>query len=306
MKDISIVIVNYNVKQLLINCLHSIYSNSNGLDVEIIVIDNDSFDGSAEAIKEQFSDINLIENKFNGGFSGANNQGIQIAKGKYIFLLNPDTEIKEDALLKLFRYMENHSNVAIAAPQLLNSDGSLQISAWKNQSVFNMILETFYLHLLFKITDYPVSFFNATFNPDTLSGAALFFDKRLIEKIGGMDEQLFWMEDIDLCYRAERQGEIVYLQDSKVMHHSGQSSKKNYNVTLSNQLLSKLKFYKKHFNILSVWLGNVFCFFLILSRIIVFTVISPFKEIWVLKAKAYRYSLNRFFRYLFLNDNSIL
>ena len=113
------------------------------------------------------------------------------------------------------------------------------------------------------------------------------------------------MEDIDFSFRAQKQGKIMYLNQAVVIHHSGQSQRKNYNVAISNQLISKLKYYKKNENAVMVFLADVSCFIFIVTRIIAFCVMSPFAEICRLKAKAYFYTFVRFLRYIFKNDRSI-
>ena len=247
MIDISIIIVNYNVKDLLIQCLRSIYAtNQNALTIEVIVVDNDSKDDSVSAVVAEFPNVVLIENKFNAGFSGANNQGMTIAKGDFIFLLNPDTEILGNALVDLKTYLDKNTTCSIVGPQLLNSDKSIQVSVWKNHKPVDLVLETFYIHKLFDLLSYPIEKLNGSFEGKTLSGAALFFRKTLITKMGMLDEKLFWMEDIDFCFRASKYGSISYLNTAQVIHHSGQSQKKNYNIAISNQLISKLKYYKKY------------------------------------------------------------
>lgn len=307
MTDISVIIVSYNVKELLMDCILSVYKQTPlAISIEVIVIDNNSSDYSVEAVKEKFPEVVIIANKFNAGFSGANNQGMLIAKGKYIFLLNPDTEIVDDAVVQLFSYLSSNNNCAVVAPQLLNSDRTIQLSAWRNHKVSGLAAETFFLHRLFDTTNYPFEQLKTTFQAETLSGAALFFRRDLIGKIGMLDEKLFWMEDVDFCYRAGKQGTLVYLNSARVLHHSGQSQKKNYNVAISNQLLSKLKFYKKHFSFFKVSLANISCFVFICTRLTAFALLSPFKVIYRLKAKAYFYTLKRFLKYIFFNEERIV
>ena len=306
MIDISIVIVNYNVKDLLIQCLRSIYlAKLDAISFEVIIVDNDSKDDSVSSVKLEFPEVLIIENKFNAGFSGGNNQGMAISKGSYIFLLNPDTEIVGNALFDLKSYADTHPNYSIVGPQLLNSDQTIQVSVWKNHKPIDLMLETFYLHKLFNFLNYPFEQLTKNFEVKTLSGAALFFRRSLIEKIGGLDEKLFWMEDIDFCFRAAELNPIMYLHSVQILHHSGQSQKKNYNVAISNQLISKLKYYKKHSASSGYWLAIVFCFVFIFSRLIIFGLLSPIKTIWSLKAKAYYHSFGRFYNYLFFNDTNI-
>ncbi len=307
MTDISVVIVSYNVKQLLLDCLTTIYAQAPaGLVIETIVVDNNSSDDSVAAVIAAFSQVTVIANQFNAGFSGANNQGIGIARGKYIFLLNPDTEIVEDAIAQLYHFMLMEPSCAIVAPQLLNSDRSIQLSVWKNHGVSDLVTETFFLHKVINRLHYPSPVLNTTFEAKTFSGAALFFRKELIEEIGLLDERLFWMEDIDFCLRAQPEGKLIYLHTAQVLHYSGQSQKKNYNVAIANQLLSKLKFYKKHASSFSVYIADLSCFIFIISRLIAFSVLLPFRKLFRLKAKAYFYTLKRFFSYMFLNDNRLV
>ena len=304
-KDISIIIVSYNVKDLLCKCISSIITSACNLNYEIIVIDNDSKDGSATAIRSQFPQATIIENKFNAGFSAANNQGMSIAKGQYIFLLNPDTEITGDALQQLKKYLEEHNDCAIVAPQLINPDKSIQLSVWKNHRVIDLVIETFYLHKFFSTINYPIQKLHTTFEGKTLSGAALFFRRSLMDKIGMLDENLFWMEDIDFCYRAQKQGAIMYLHSAQIIHHSGQSQKKNYGMSISNQLISKLKYFKKHSNTISVLTATISCFIFIITRIAAFGVLTPLNPIYKLKAQAYIYTFRRYLKYILLNDKSL-
>lgn len=307
MINISVVVVNYNVKDMLLRCLSSLYSRaSDGISLEVILVDNDSKDGSVRAVKEQFKEVKIIENNFNAGFSGGNNQGMKLATGEYILLLNPDTEICGEALLQMKNYMDQHPEVAILAPQLLNKDNSIQTSAWKKHGPADLILETVFLHKIFDGLNYSPEQLNSTFQAGSLSGAALFFRRSLVDKIGMMDEELFWMEDVDLCRRASEHGTLTYLHSAKIKHYSGQSQKKNYNIAISNQLLSKLKYYQKNASYFGYILALFFCFFFILSRLIAFGLLLPVKEVYKLKARAYVYSMKRFFRYLFLNDKGIV
>jgi N-acetylglucosaminyl-diphospho-decaprenol L-rhamnosyltransferase len=304
---ISVVIVSYEVRELLLACLYSIEKAPGGIEnIEIIVVDNNSSDGSAEAVRQNFPYVKVIDNKFNSGFSAGNNQGIALAKGKYIFLLNPDTEVVGDALHDLERYLDNHPACSLVAPQLLNSDGSIQVSAWKNHRVSTLIVETFYLHKFINTINYPPDCFEREFEPLSLSGAALFFRKSLTEEIGMLDEQLFWMEDIDFCFRARQRGKLAYFLNAKVVHHSGQSQKKNYNISISNQLISKLKYFRKHTGRLAAGLANLSCFLFVCSRILAFSVVSPFGKLYRMKAKAYFYTFSKLMRYLILNDTSVV
>lgn len=304
--DISIIIVNYNVKHFILKCLKTIYSTIDPLlKFEVIVIDNASTDGSIEAIQKGFPDCKLIPNSDNVGFSEANNQGIRVSNGDYIMLLNPDTELKNSSFSKMIKYLENNPNISILAPKLLNTDGSLQISCWKFPDVKNIILESLFMHTFFKLNRYSMTNFNSVFEVDFAIGACLMFRKELIDQIGLLDPDLFWMEDVDFCYRAKSIGKIIYYPESIVIHHSGKSLKKNYNIAISNQIISKLKYLKKHFSGFNFILGALFSIFHVLSRLIIFTIISPFQNTYKLKFKAYLYTFKKLINYLIFNTQSV-
>lgn len=304
--EVSIIIVSYNVRQLLFTCIDTLYRFNGKVNFEVIVIDNDSKDDSCEMIKTFFPQVKLIANNFNGGFSGANNQGMKLAEGDFIFLLNPDTEFLDNSLEKLLSFAKSHREYVLLAPRLLNSDHSLQISVWKDQRYTDLVLETFYLHKFFQPVFYSPSEFEQSFEVKTISGAAMFFRRDLMEKIGGLDENYFWMEDIDFSLRAQSQGKVFYYREAVIVHHSGQSQKKNYDKSIANQLISKLKFYKKHEGSIQYVMAVFCCFLFILSRLFIFTAVSPLKNIYKLKAKAYFYTYNRFFEYVFNNRKGIM
>jgi GT2 family glycosyltransferase len=301
---ISIVIVSYNVSALLRDCIRSVYKQN--LPLELIVVDNQSTDDSVSMLRAEFPQVKLIVNDDNVGFSEANNQGMRVSSGNYILLLNPDTEIKDGTLQNMLDYAQSASNDFLLGPRLLNSDGTLQVSAWKQPSVKAMIAEAFYLHRLFGVSEYPSQKFQSAFSPGMISGAAMFFPRALFEKTKGLDPQLFWMEDADFSVRVDLLGaKLVYDPNMEVIHHSGQSSKKNLKRAIANQLLSKLKFYRKHQGATRMWLASPFCFFHIITRLIFFSLAGIFSQPHAEKAAAYGYTFRRYFQYLFTGDQRI-
>jgi len=304
--DVSIVIVSYNVKDLLVKCLESIYRfRNNSIKTEIIIVDNHSSDGTIHSIKELFPEVMMIDNKRNTGFSFANNQGIEASTGEYIFLLNPDTEMNADVIDVLLSECRSEKN-QIISPGLRNSDGTLQVSCYKFPGLFSVIAEAFFLHGVFSVYKYPPDYFNRKFFPDWASGAALFFHMDVYKKIGKLDENLFWMDDVDFCYRAFLKNiKTVYLPGKWVVHHSGKSSEKNLPVTISNQLISKAKYLLKHNGMVVSTIALFFILFQIVSRIILFSLLSPFKKIYWYKLNAYLITLGRFFNFIFKSDQSI-
>jgi GT2 family glycosyltransferase len=302
--EISIVIVSYNVCELLRNCLNSIAEQD--VATEIIVVDNASSDQTVQMVTHEFALVNLIANNSNVGFSAANNQGMDASSGPLILLLNPDTELSIGSLRKMVDFAKAQPGHSLIGPQLLNSDGSLQRSAWRSPSPMDMILEAMFLRGVFGWSDYPKEEFRKQFEPGMLSGAALLFTRELYLRIGGLDPKLFWMEDADFSTRVrEAGGKVIYFPDVQVTHHSGQSAKKNLTVVVSNQLLSKLKFYRKHFGWFAAFMAGWFCFFHIITRIIIFGLLSVAGKRFSSKAAAYCGALPRFFAYVFANDQKV-
>ncbi len=295
--DISIIIVNYNVKHFILKCLKTIYENNKSLlKLEIIIVDNNSTDGSVEAIKEEYPEVIIIENKHNAGFPAANNQGFEIAKGKYIFMLNPDTEILDDALSKLFNQMEHNPELDIIAPMLLDTGLSRQISAWRFPTLWSLFCEMHYLKKFLEYKSYSDKDLNKSFEAESFSGAAMFFKKEVFAKIGMLDESMFWIEDIEFCYRAKKANmKLLYYPEAKVIHHVGQSAKKNYKVSLSNQIFSKIKFLKKYENKITYLGIFVLSVYHVILKLIIFTALAPFKTIYWKKSQAYAHILLKIF-----------
>lgn len=229
--DVSIVIVSYNTSQLLHDCLSSLYKHTSGLEYEVFVVDNASEDGSAEMVKELFPDVLLIENSQNRGFAAANNQALALASGRYMALLNSDTELRNNAFAIMCQFMNLHPEAAATGPRLLNSDGSVQMSIGDNQTPYaflrNMVSETVVGHHLYSRYD-PGRFSyteSVRVHGGYLTGACLVMRREAISSIGLLDETFFFAaEDADWCLRASRAGwSIWYLADPQVKHHRGAS-----------------------------------------------------------------------------------
>jgi GT2 family glycosyltransferase len=264
--------------------------------LEIIVIDNQSIDGSCQAIRTEFPDVILMENSENEGFPKANNQGFSIAKGDYIFMLNPDTEFQENSIEKLRQFLEDNKSVGVVAPGLLNTDGSHQSSVWRYPSLFSIFCEFHYLSSLLKRKNYLDKDFTKQFEAESFSGAAIFFRKSVLDKIGNLDETMFWIEDVEFCYRAVQKGiKCVYFPETKIIHHIGQSAKKNYTISISNQVFNKIKFFNKHHSNFSAKLVILLSFLHVVQKSIVFGILSPFNVVYKRKASAYRYTIFKVF-----------
>ncbi len=301
--DISIIIVNYNVKQLLLDCINSIYTNLKCVSLEIIVVDNNSTDGSIEAIGKAFPDVRIIQNQTNAGFSEANNQGIKAANGKYVLLLNPDTYFIDSSLCILVDFVKEKGSNILVAPKLLNKDRTLQQSAWKDKSLSVLFQESFrYFN-----SAYPVQTYTTPRVVDNVSGAAMFFPKVLVEKIGYLDNDIFWMEDFDFCYRARKAGvPVYYFPGASIVHIGGQSSESNLKVMHANLLLGKLKFYKKHYSKSETFPVFTFTFFHLVGYTIFLLIMSPFSKNYRKKIAPYFYAFGKFSTYLFTGKVSLI
>lgn len=286
---VSVIIVSYNVKSLLKNCIQSLYKFwPSTISFEIIVIDNNSQDGSQEMVAEEFKNAILITSPSNLGFSIANNVAAKQASGDALLLLNPDTELFDYSISKLLDDYFSNLDMKIIAPRLINSDGSIQRSLIKFPGVWQMFGELFYLAKIFDNFNIKAERINVESEVEALSGAVLLIDKKYFFNLGMLDVNLFWMEDVDLCLKNKLSGgKNIYFPETKILHHSGKSSAKKYKMVIANQLLSKIKFIYKYSNTVSKLAILLVCNLHMLIRIIVFLILSIFKRSFFMKAIAY-------------------
>ncbi len=233
--DLSIVIVNYNVKHFLVQCLYAIKQASQGLNVEVIVVDNASSDGSQDEVNSRFPWVQYIYNTRNVGFGRANNQGIKLAKGRYTLLLNPDTIIQEDSLKKCVTYLDDHTEVGGLGIKMIDGYGSfLPESKRSFPSPQVAFFKLFGLAQLFPKSPYfgryHLGYLDREKNHqvDVLSGAFFMSPTALLQDLGGFDERYFmYGEDIDLSFQIEQAGyHNVYFAESFILHYKGESTKK--------------------------------------------------------------------------------
>ncbi|HRI45819.1 MAG TPA: glycosyltransferase [Ignavibacteriaceae bacterium] len=234
--DLSIIIVNYNVKEFIQNLLHSIQQASKNLKVEVIIVDNASDDGSIELISEKFPWVKLIINKENLGFSKANNIGLKIAAGKYLLLLNPDTLVQEDTFEKMISFFESNSKVGMAGCKILNPDGTLQLACrrsfpgpWTSFCKVSGLSSLFPKSRLFARYNLTYLDENQTYEVDAISGSFMMVNREVYEKIGGLDEIFFmYGEDLDWCYRVQKAGyKVYYFHGTQIIHYKGESTKRS-------------------------------------------------------------------------------
>jgi len=251
---LSIIIVSWNVKKVLIDCLRSIEENPASEPFEVVLVDNASSDGTVKSIRDKFPDVVVIANSQNRGFAAANNQGIEKARGEYIFLLNPDTIVQLNSLNILIEFMDKNEDVGICGPQLLNQDGTVQPSV-RGFPTFRGALyrHTAFRHLRIFKNEYKKwlmkGFDHKTqTDVDQVMGAALMVRRSVIDRIGVMDERFFmYYEEVDLCYRIKQAGwRIVFTPEAKITHLGGKSSGQMPVRKRIMMLTSLLKFFRKH------------------------------------------------------------
>jgi len=231
---VSVIIVSYNVKEFLQQCILSLKTALEKYEHELIVIDNDSVDGTVNIIRQKFTDVILIENRTNVGFAAACNQGLAISRGDLILLLNPDTMIQEDTIRIMADFFDKHPEAGAAGCKILNADGSLQLACRRTFPTPAVALPKLLgLSRLFpKVRAF--SRYNMTYldpniltEVDAVSGSFLMFRKTVYERIGGLDESYFlYGEDLDYCYRIKKDGwKIYYVPPTKIIHYKGESTK---------------------------------------------------------------------------------
>lgn len=260
-KDLSVIIVNYNTKNLLKNCLHSIYKNTKKISFDIFVVDNNSSDRSSEIVKKEFPKVNLIVNKTNPGFAAANNQAIKKTNSRYVLLLNPDTLILNDALNKMIEFMDKTENCGAAGTLLLNEDKTIQNSIHYFPSLIRRLSEAFYFHRIFPKSKsfneecYDAKEYSYAHEVDWITGASLIVNKKAIEKAGLLDESFFmYSEESDWCRRLRKAGFSIWFNpEAKIIHYGGQSGKSKINADL---MKSKMIHYAKYNNKLKSELFN--------------------------------------------------
>ena len=257
MPELSIIIVNWNSRELLQKCLSSIYDNTNMLTLELIVVDNASGDGSADMVARRFPQVGLIRNKHNYGFAKGNNQGFLRSKGKYVLILNPDTEVVDDALLKIVGYLKLNKEVGAASGRFVYPDGTFQ-RYYSRFPTFLSILTTWFLpkalaHKLKPTRAYLMldDDFSKEIEVPQPAGSCLMVKRDLFLKESFMDEQFpIFFNDVDLCRRIYSKGKrIVALPYAKIIHHraKGGSEEGKRSLFLSVEyFLGMVDYFSKH------------------------------------------------------------
>jgi GT2 family glycosyltransferase len=290
MVQLSVIIVNYNVKYFLEQALLSVQKASEKLSVEVFVVDNNSSDDSVEMVKNNFPSVHLIDNQQNTGFSVANNQAYALAKGKYILLLNPDTVVAEDTFQQCYDFMEENPTAGALGVRMIDGSGVFLPESKRGfPSPFVAFCKTFGLSSFFPKSRVFNQYYLGhkgeweTCEIEVLAGAFMFMRKEALEKVGMLDEAFFmYGEDIDLSYRIVKGGyKNYYLPTTSILHYKGESTKKgslNYVKTFYQAMII---FAKKHFS------GSQGQFFVAMLQVAIYlrafiTLFSNFLKTWSL------------------------
>lgn len=257
MPDVSIIIVSWNTLGLLRKCLQSVYDETKAHSFEIIVIDNNSPDNSAEMVRNEFPEVKLIPNNFNNGFAPANNQGLKIAKGNNILFLNPDTVVLDGAIDKMLNYLDANTKNKVGAVtcKLLNEDGTLQKSVNNFFSLWNSFIENRFFAEVFKNSNTNkrlMTFWdhNEERDYDWAYGAVILISREVFEKVGMLDERFFiYAEEMDYYFRIKNAGyRSVFLPDVEIIHYGKSSSRQQRAAMFIQNYKSFYLFLKKHYS----------------------------------------------------------
>jgi GT2 family glycosyltransferase len=248
--DLTIIIVSFNTKDILLDCLASVYAKTEGITFEIIVVDNDSNDDTSDSVLEQFPDVRLIQNELNRGFSAANNQGIREAKGRNIALLNPDTQLIENSFDKVSRYFQEHSEVYILGPGIVDASGEQSPTRLWEDTPQDAALKI--LGLYDPSMELQKMGAKVAKEAQVISGCCFVIRRELFEEIGLLDENYFlYNEEDDFCRRARKAGrKIFFFPETSVQHLLGKSTHQegHREKVITEAYRSNLYFYSKYYS----------------------------------------------------------
>jgi len=253
--DLSVVIVNYKSREDLLECLESLKRDSGALSTEYLVVDNDSRDGSPQALATRFPDVRLVLNTENVGYARAVNQGIAATSGDSVLVMNPDCELRSGTLAALAGFLREHPRTAIAAPRILNPDGTLEYSARSFPDALSFLFNRYSLltrlfpdnpwSRRYLLTDWDHT---SVREVDWVSGACMMVRREAIERVGGMDETFFMFnEDVDWCRRMKLAGWAVsYVPEAEIVHHIGASRRRVAPRVIYERHRGMIHYFHKH------------------------------------------------------------
>jgi GT2 family glycosyltransferase len=252
--DVSIISVTWNSQGFIRNCLDSIFLLRDRVRCEIIIVDNGSSDETVKIVREFYPEVNLIENKTNSGYAKGNNQGMEQAQGRYLLLLNPDTQLLDNSLSSMSELMDGNPRIGALGPKLLNPDRSTQASCREFPRFSTLIWEFTGLSRLFPNSKtfggWRMGYFafDQPKEVDQPMGSCLMLRRETLEQVGSFDEKLsMFFNDVDLCYRMKQAGWKIYFHpEAQVIHHKGASTRKAKRKMIWLSHLAFYKFFRKH------------------------------------------------------------
>lgn len=252
---ISVVIISWNALHFLRKCLPSLYAKNKDCEFEVILVDNNSNDGTGDYVKKNFPEIRYLLNSENKGVAPARNQGMHMATGKYILILDVDTEfITEGSFKELVNYMDENQDVGLIGVQLIGSDGEVQKSRLKFPSIWVKLVVRFEKFRFFRKSDLLKNYYMDSEDPDKVVvvdyviGAFQFIRREMVDKVGLYDEKIFYgPEDIDYCLRGKRKGfKTVYYPEVKLNHFYQRITKKVFSKITLKHIKGLIYFFWKH------------------------------------------------------------
>jgi GT2 family glycosyltransferase len=285
--NLTVIIVNWNVKNFLKGCLESIYRFTRGIEFEVFVVDNNSSDGSRDMVKADFPQVRLIENSQNLGFAASNNIALKECASEYVLLLNPDTELADNSLKAMVEYMDAHAEAGCIGCKLFFGDGSLQHSCRTFPSIFTDLMDNLFLAWIFPRSTFFNSYRMGYWSHDHVrevdvpAGACLMVRYDIIRSIGFFDTRFFlYYDEIDLCRRIKNGGwKIFFVPYMKIIHYSNKSSKQIPLDIIRWMNRSKLLFFEKHYGRWSI----IFLLLSLMMRGFIVWVIFPVS--WLLSGR---------------------
>lgn len=254
--ELSVVIVNYNTKDLLLQTLESVYRHAGNVQLEVFVVDNASTDGSDLAVASQYPSVKLVRNEVNRGFAFANNQAMRETSGRFVLLLNSDTIVQENTFRIMIDYMKKNVKVGAAGCKIIQPDGTLDLACRRSfPTPSNALYQALKLDKLFpkspRFAAYNMTYLDEdeAHPVDSLVGAFMMVRREVIEEVGMLDEQFFmYGEDLDWCYRIKKTGwEIWYYPKTFIIHYKGASSQKKKWRMIYEFHRAMILYYQKHY-----------------------------------------------------------
>jgi GT2 family glycosyltransferase len=274
MCDVSVVIVNYNTWHLLRDCLASVLADAaeSGLQVEVVVVDNGSTDGSPERVARHFPQVRLIRNARNVGYAAGTNQGIRASSGRNLLLLNSDTVVRPGALREMCAKLDARQDLAGVAPKLTNPDGTVQQSCWLFP-LRALVVHVFGLGRLRLVDDYRSWDHRYDREVPWVSSAALMVPRRVLERVGLLDEEFFYGVDTDWCHRARRMGyRFLSLASAEVVHYGRGSRQGPLDAPFAGGPHVQDRYVRKHYGSWGAALFRGLLFFGALPRLVAWEV----------------------------------